>query len=252
MGVEKLTLLPAGFCHVDRSIFDTRLTPGEKVLFPVWMYLIETTDGLFLVDTGMPDSCIADPNGMFAGTEDGGLIVPEMSEADRADQVLALAGYQPDDLNGIISTHWHFDHAGGNTLFPDTEIIVQRAEYDIAMEQGAYPAVCRSPHLNYRIIEGDTELVPGVSLIHTPGHTPGHQSVLVRTRKSGNILLTIDAVYVRANYEEGVPFAVKDEKEAAKSIARLKEIAAAEQAAVFFGHDLEQGKEWRKYPQFYS
>lgn len=244
MAIKKLSLLPAGRCQVDAAILDTGIVAGElTVSLPVWVYLIETTDGPILIDTGMPDSCVQNPLGLFEGMDDGS-IMPQMKEEDAILNILSRQGYQPDDLACLISSHLHFDHAGGNALFSNTEIYLQRAEYDAAMKGQGYPEVCKRPGLNYMFVDGDKELVPGLHLISTPGHSQGHQSVLVQTKESGNILLTIDAAYTRSNYENYVPFAVHNEEDSNNSISKLKEIAKSEGAKVFFGHDVEQEKEW--------
>jgi len=248
---NKLYLLPAGHCLIDRSALDTRRQPGELTRLPIWCYLIETPDGPILVDTGMPALCIADSNGLFKGTEADGRIVPQMAEDDLVTRILARIGYSAQDLLGIVSTHWHFDHAGGNQLFPDTEIIVQQAEYEAALRQDGYFDFCKDPGLNYRFVNGDTEIAPGVMALATPGHTPGHQSVLIRTKASGSVLLTIDAAYCRANFEEDVPFAVHDAAAARESVARLTGLAKDENAKVFFGHDEEQAAIWKPHPFVY-
>jgi N-acyl homoserine lactone hydrolase len=246
MSVKKVLWLPAGHCLVDGSALDTRRPIGKMSNLPIWAYLIETTDGPILVDTGMPSSCVANPEGLFRGTEDEGMIVPQMSDEDVVTRILARFGYNVNDVACVVSTHWHFDHAGGNSLFPDTEIVVQEAEYQAAMTQDNYFDICKVPSLRYRMIDGDVELTPGLTLLHTPGHTPGHQSVLVRTETDGAVLLTIDAAYCRANYEGEVPFAVRSWADATRSIERLKDIAEDWHAKVFFGHDEEQARTWSR------
>ena len=84
---------------------------------------------------------------------------------------------------------------------------------------------CILPHLNYKIIEGDYEVVPGVQVLYTPGHSPGHQSLFIETEQSGSVLLTIDASYER-NFEDEVPFAGFNPELALSSIKRLKEVVA--------------------------
>ncbi|QSO46882.1 quorum-quenching N-acyl homoserine lactonase AiiA [Alicyclobacillus mengziensis] len=250
MSVQKLSLLPAGYCLVDASALDTRRKVGEMARLPIWSYLIETSDGPILIDTGMPESCIHEPAEFFRGTEDEGLIVPEMKAQDLITNVIGRCGYQPSDLVCVVSTHLHFDHAGGNQLFPYTEIVLQRAEYEAALKQDNYFDICKDPALLYRFVDGDTELVPGVQLVFTPGHTPGHQSVLVST-PNDTILLAIDAAYHRPNYEDGVPFAVRDAEKAFDSIAKLKRLTKETSAKVFFGHDAGQAEEWKVYPESY-
>jgi N-acyl homoserine lactone hydrolase len=250
MTVERLYCLPAGRCGVDYSALDTRQTPGRLIDLPIWVYLVETTDGPVLIDTGMPDVCITDPDGYFRGTEDEGLIVPRMTEDDRIVLILRRAGYEPQDLLCVVSSHWHFDHAGGNCHFSETPILVQRTEYEAAMYGEGYPSDCRVPGLKYKLLDGDAEPVPGLHLLYTPGHSPGHQSILVETRHSGPILLTVDASYTRTNFEEGVPFAGVDPAQMAQSLERLREVAESVKARIFFGHDPDQAKEWPVFPNF--
>lgn len=250
--VNKIYFMPAGFCKLNSKIFDTHATGKTFVTAPVWSYLLDTTDGPILIDTGMPNSCIDDPEGLFRGTEDEAQIVPIMHANDQITSLLAVAGYSRDDIACVISSHWHFDHAGGNSLFPKCDIIVQRKEYDAGMTQPNYFDCCRLPTLHYRCVDGDSELAPGIMLLATPGHTLGHQSVLIRDAKGKTLLLTIDAAYCRANFDQHIPFAVKDQREAALSIERLQNIASEEQAVVFFGHDPIQGLEWPKLPRAFQ
>lgn len=250
MSVQKLSLLPAGYCLIDSSALDARRQVGQMTRLPIWSYLIETSDGPILIDTGMPEVCIHEPEELFRGTEDEGLIIPQMKEHDLITNVLSRCGYRQTDLICVISTHLHFDHAGGNQFFPQTDIVLQRTEYEAALQQENYFDICKNSSLRYRMIQGDTQLVPGVQLLITPGHTPGHQSVLVQT-PNNTILLTIDAAYYRPNYDDGVPFAVRDALAAGESIAKLKTLANETQAKVFFGHDALQAEEWMTYPRFY-
>lgn len=154
----------------------------------------------------------------------------------------------------MINSHLHMDHAGGNPYFPNTPIYIQQKEWDLVNQGNASyaPPECMLPNLNYKIVEGDVEPFPGIKLLSTPGHSPGHQSVLVTTEKTGSILLTVDMAYTRNNYEDGVPFFTFDSTQAAQSIERVKqEMEEIQPSIIFFGHDIEQGKAQEVYPQFY-
>ena len=94
-----------------------------------------------------------------------------MTEEDRIVNILKRVGYEPDDLLYIISSHLHFDHAGGNGAFTNTPIIVQRTEYEAALHREEYMKECILPHLNYKIIEGDYEVVR-CSIIVYASHSP--------------------------------------------------------------------------------
>ncbi|CUB09652.1 N-acyl homoserine lactonase [Bacillus cereus] len=93
-------------------------------------------------------------------------------------------------------------------------------------------------------------MVPGVRLLYTPGHSPGHQSLLIETEKSGLVLLTIDASYTKENFEDEVLFAGFDSELALSSIKRLKEVVMKENPIVFFGHDIEQEKGCKVFPEY--
>ncbi|MCL6453934.1 MAG: N-acyl homoserine lactonase family protein [Alicyclobacillus sp.] len=252
MSVEKLHFLKTGRCGVAAWMLDTQNRPAGMLDLPIWAYLIETTDGPILIDTGMPDEMIGKPD-LFTQPGREPEIVPRMTADDTILAALGRAGYQPSDLLCLVNTHTHFDHSGGNRHFHGVEVVIQKAEYDAAIaNRGADPSdFWNDAGLNYRIVEGDVELVPGVRLLFTPGHTVGHQSVLVTTPKTGAVLLTVDASYCRANFEDGIPFAGADEGLELQSIAKLREIAKAEQAFVFYGHDTVQETQVDTYPAAY-
>ena len=106
-----------------------------------------------------------------------------------------------------------------------------------------------------RLVDGDTELLPGLELIETSGHVPGHQSVLVRLPKTGAILLTIDAVPFGAGFTRGEPDDGSNPNgEAGRaSTIKLLDLVEREQIGlVIFGHDTEQWKGLKKLPEFYE
>src|SRR5205085_6999719 len=95
-------------------------------------------------------------------------------------------------------------HAGYHDAFTKAELIVQREHYELARSGHPRYAAARAhwdhPAQRYRLIDGDTELLPGLTLIETSGHAPGHQSVLVRLPQTGMILLAIDAVMMQRHF----------------------------------------------------
>ena len=106
-----------------------------------------------------------------------------------------------------------------------------------------------------RLVDGDTELRPGLELIETSGHVPGHQSVLVRLPKTGAILLTIDAVPFAAGFtrDEQDDDSDPDAEATRASTIKLLDLVEREQIAlVIFGHDQEQWATLKKAPEFYE
>jgi len=125
--------------------------------FPVYVHTIAHAEGLVLVDTGMLDS------------------TPELDEEWHP---VPMPENVPRDVLCVINTHLDFDHCGGNRLFPGVPIHVQRRE--LAEPRGPHDWV-RFEGAAYVEHDGEAEVLPGVRLLPTPGHTAGHQSVLVET-----------------------------------------------------------------------
>jgi N-acyl homoserine lactone hydrolase len=152
------------------------LTP-EDTPYPVFVHTIEHPDGIVLVDTGMIDS------------------PPEIDEEwhpvcfPLPDEVVAR-------VSVVINTHLHFDHCGGNRLFPGVPIHVQARELADARSEEDYtiPAWIDFPGATYVEHNGDADVLPGIRLLPTPGHTAGHQAVLVDTGE-GSVVIGGDVAY---------------------------------------------------------
>ena len=148
------------------------LVEGDR--WPNSLHVIEHPEGRVLVDTGMIDS------------------TPEL---DAEWGIRFDATMIPRDVVCVINTHLHFDHCGGNRLFAGTPIHVQRAERKAARADGyTIPSWVEFEGVTYVEHDGKAEIVPGVRVLPTPGHTPGHQSVLVDT-DDGLVVLAGDVGY---------------------------------------------------------
>lgn len=193
-----------------------------------------------LVDTGMPPVAADDELGLKReyGIEPA-WIRPVMSAENRVDRQLRQLGVQPADLDLVINTHFHFDHAGGNAFFAGVTIAVQREELDAAVSEDYLP-IWDAPGLEFRSVEGDWSPMPGVEMLHTPGHTPGHQSMLVRFEKREAWLFTWDAVYTEEHWLNHSLGAVVDVPRARSSVNRLRQMVTDERAKLIFGHDAAQ------------
>ncbi|MGD8601440.1 MAG: N-acyl homoserine lactonase family protein, partial [Gemmatimonadota bacterium] len=162
---------------------------------PVPGYLIQTDDRTnILVDSGFPEAFVDDPPPPQGPLQ----LAVEMQDEDRITRRLASVDLRPDDIDLLVCTHFDTDHAGNHELFTAAELVVQRSHYEAATSGDERFAGVRehwdAPGLRYRLLDGDTTLVPGVELIETSGHVPGHQSVLARLPETGPVLLAIDAV----------------------------------------------------------
>jgi N-acyl homoserine lactone hydrolase len=236
---ERLYLMPIGWTTLQ--------TPNGPLDLVAGCYLIRMSDGAnILVDSGLPPD--AEPSPHLSQLSDGKTVLEHLADID----------LRPDDIGAVVCTHLDVDHAGHHDAFRNAEFVVQRAHLDVARDDPRYDGARANwdhPDLRYRPVDGDVELAPGVWLIETSGHTPGHQSVLVRLAKTGPVLLAIDAVPAQALFTPDRPATPMDvDGELARVSARkLIDLAKRERAAlVVFGHDGAQWKTLKRAPEFYD
>lgn len=183
----------AMFGVVPKPLWQRKITPDDRNRIPMGMrcLLIEHDDGLVLIDTGAGNKEDAKFIDIYGIENTGAAGRTALEDGIRA------AGFSPDDVKLVIDTHLHFDHAGGNTYvntageiaptFPNARYVVQRGELDYAThtnERTAASYFTRNWDAviaagKFDLIEGDREIVPGISARRTPGHTPHHQSIMI-------------------------------------------------------------------------
>lgn len=211
-------------------------------------YLIKTSDGRhILIDSGFPADVPLPP-----GT-------PPARQEKNVIEHLAALDLHPDDIDILICTHFDIDHAGYHDAFTKAELVVQREHYELAKSGHPRFAAARAhwdhPALHYRLIDGDTELLPGLTLLKTSGHTPGHQSVLLYLPQTGPVLLAIDAVMMQAAFTpERRAWPMDDNEEQLRaSTQKLLDLVEREHVAlIVFGHDGQQWQTLKKAPAYYE
>ena len=198
-------------------------------------YAVRHPGGVFLFDTGFVLADADDPElGEFYRRLD---VRPR-----RVLEALQAAGIAPEEITAIANCHLHLDHCGQNELFPDVPIYVQPAEWAAAHEPDYTVArVTDFPGARFEHIEGDHEVAPGIRIYATPGHSPGHQSLVVET-PDGPLLLVGQAVYSHGEWAgiSGARSGSTDTRPSSdhaayvRSVDRLKAIRPRR---VLFGHD---------------
>ncbi len=195
-------------------------------MWPVHGFVVTHPGGALLVDTGVggPDEWLTDWR------------VVNRSVAD----ALADVDMTPADIDLVINTHLHFDHCGQNSVFAHAACHVQRAELERArVESRELYDWFDFMNGRWELLDGDTEIVPGVSVIATPGHTSGHQSVLVATADGGPDVLIGDAAYTSVQFGAPADARLPDGQASDRAAwgESLQRIKAAAPARVHFCHD---------------
>ena len=194
----------------------------------VMAYVVRHRNGLLLFDTGFG----------FGNAELDAYYQPR---ARRLPDVLAEVGIAIGDIDAVVNCHLHVDHAGQNGLFPGVPIFVQPAEWEVAHTTDH--TILEWIHFEgarYEHVAGDHEPFSGIRVVATPGHTPGHQSLVVETAEG--TVLAGQAIYTAGEWS-GDPDAregrsrAPDQAAYDRSIERLR---ALHPAQVFFGHDRER------------
>jgi len=214
---------------------------------PFVCYLVQLNDGRnVLIDTGLPDLPAPPP----------GVAMPQAGK--NVVEQLASIGIQPSDVQFVITTHFDGDHAGRLDAFKGSEFIVQRAHFENAKINPRFERTKNqwgNPDLHWRMLDGDTELFPGLRVIETSGHAKGHQSVVVTLPKTGVVMLTIDAVPTQETLTLDRQMRPVDDnlEEMIASTGKIMDLIENEKAAlVIFGHDGDQWPKVKKLPEFYD
>jgi glyoxylase-like metal-dependent hydrolase (beta-lactamase superfamily II) len=211
LGGLRCHLLEGGFQRLDGGamfgvvpypLWSRRVAHDDRhrILLAMRCLLVEHPDGPVLIDTGLGNKEDRKFLDIYGVDNDG------LEGATQLEDALAVAGFLPRDVRWVINTHLHFDHAGGNTTldpeleddprrhvrpsYPNATYVVQKGELEFARKANERTRASYLPH-NYepvasanrwRLLEGDGEVLPGISVRVTPGHVPWLQSVIVRDR----------------------------------------------------------------------
>ena len=239
-------------------------TDSGEYSIPVSAFLITHPAGNVLFDTGMDPVTITDPDVIWGPVLDQ--ITPVMKEDNHILKQLEVIGFCPDDIRYVILSHLHSDHAGAIRFFPTSEFVLQRAELETAMPDSVslfYPEPYRGARMDgtlaesvgaVRLIDGELDLFGDgrIRMLFTPGHVPGHQSLLVHLDNTGDVLITVDACNDQGQLDNMViPNGTWKPEVSRHSLARLGPLRE-KSALTIYGHDPEQWPTLRHAPAFYD
>ena len=248
-GVEKLYILNCGEGVAgDISRWSPGVNEGKSMAFVDNCYLIKHSQGWFLWDTGITDAVADMPNGLAPADPRAVTWHRPKKLAAQLEQL----GVKPSDIKAMAISHTHPDHIGNVEMFPNAMLYVQKAEYEWP---GANNAPRFKPEHPVTKLEGDRDIFGDGSLVvlSTPGHTPGHQSLLVKLPKTGEVVLSGDAVHFKSNWENrGVPVNNFSKEQTLASMQKISDILAKDKAQLWINHDKAQRDTLKMSPEFYE
>ena len=248
-GVDKLYILNCGEgVSGDISRWSPGVNVGKSMDMAENCYLMHHTQGWLLWDTGVTDAIAAMPDGQAPADPRA---IYWRRPKTLASQLEAL-GVKPAEIKYLAISHTHPDHIGNVELFPQAMLLVQKVEYEWPSPLGVGRFKPEHPVTK---LEGDYDVFGdgSVTIIATPGHTPGHQSLLVKLPKTGAIVLSGDAVHFKDNWDNRrVPSINTDKDKTAASMQRIADVLAKEKAQLWINHDKAQTDTLKHAPEFYE
>ncbi len=255
-GVQRMYVFNCG----DSTVQDiSRWTPGANVgkpgAFSANCYLIRHANGLMLWDSGINDNVATMPNGFQRSKVSPHYILKEPLRYQ-----LQRIGVDPKDVTHVAFSHTHGDHVGNANLFAGATLYIQQAEYDVAFgpdaatkwnfEVASYEKLRSSRTIK---LNGDHDVFGdgSIIIIATPGHTPGHQSLLVRLPRRGPVILSGDMVHLTENWQSRrVPSFNFDVEQSRKSMDKIAALMKQTGAELWINHDKAQSDGIPKAPAY--
>jgi N-acyl homoserine lactone hydrolase len=248
-GLERLYILNCGEGVAgDISRWSPGVNVGKSMSFADNCYLIRHAQGWMLWDTGLADAIAAMPDGEAPADPRAIHWYRPKTLASQLEQLLV----KPADIKYVAVSHSHADHIGNVEMFPRAMLLVQKAEYEWP---GANSAPRFKPQHPVTKLEGDYDVFGdgSVTIISTPGHTPGHQSLLVKLRKTGAVVLSGDAAHFKSNWDNRrAPSINVDKEKTLASMQRIADLLAKDKAQLWINHDKAQRDTLKMAPDYYD
>jgi len=249
----RVYLLDNGTLAMDRSFFSWNHGHGEEIRFPVYAIYVDHPKAKILIDTGF-DKAWVERKLPFEK--------PMQTPDQTVEAQLRKLGVTPNEIDYVVNSHLHFDHCSGNRLFPNATFVMSKAELRHAFvpdpwERLGYDRdLVDIPGAKMELLElngYDYELVPGVTLLETPGHSAGHLSVIVRLEKDPPMVFPVDLAWTRENLEQKQLMSLHtDPTQLLNSMVKIQNIADRLGGRIFYAHDPTEYPSYRKSPEGYG
>tara|TARA_R110002049_G_scaffold70521_16_gene182161 strand:+ start:6007 stop:6825 length:819 start_codon:yes stop_codon:yes gene_type:complete len=249
----KLYVFDCGTVQLDDlAMFNIKPDESDVRELFVPCYIIRHDDGILFWDGGLPNSVVgSEPAAPGAG--------PTMQYERWIIDQLADMGLSPADITYAAYSHLHFDHSGAANALVENTVLMQRAEWKSAFDEdrefvdsSSYEGLKEA---DVKFIDGDYDVFGdgSVQIIYTPGHTPGHQSLLVMLEKTGPIVLSGDLYHTRANRTlRRVPTFNDNVEQTLQSMDKIDSVLADTGATLWIEHDKALADTLKKAPAYYD
>jgi 4-pyridoxolactonase len=250
----RVYLLDNGTLVFDMSLVTWNHGHGIEFRFPVYAIYIDHPDAKVLIDTGF-DKAWVDRVLPFEK--------PEQSEDQTIVNQLAKIGVRPEEIDVVVNSHLHFDHCSGNRYFPGATFVMSKAELRHAFVPDPWERISYDrnlvdmPGARMELLDlsdgYEYEVVSGVTLISTPGHAAGHLSVVARPTSEAPMVFPIDVAYTRRNLVDRLLMGFHTNPEdLLRSMVKIENVARKIGGRIFYSHDPDEYKTYRKAPEFYG
>ncbi|MEO5805452.1 N-acyl homoserine lactonase family protein [Devosia sp.] len=256
--VKRLFVLLCGFEIIPKTVSTYNIGARFIISVPISAYLLDTDQGWVLFDTGLDEANLRDRDKLDAlYLSTGWDPQPVVKPHHELERQLNEIGIGFADIATVILSHLHADHTGHIKHMPHAKFIVAQREWDFVLSGKApsyfFPSDYALPGLDWHLIDGDAEVMPGLNIIATPGHSPGHQSLVIELPNTGPCVLAADVGDLMINFtDEILPGGMTDQTEALASIRRINAVVAEKQAMLFLTHDPELIQQIKLAPDYYD
>lgn len=244
-GAQRMFLLQFGAEPTSKSV-SVRGAEDRIIWCPIIGIVVETTDGWVLLEAGFSRRFLDDEEdrrAIYTSVEQ-----PWGLDGEPLEAALAEVGLRPADFRLAAVSHLHCDHSGGIALLARAGVPVAVQESELAfahqrarLEHAYYAPDYSDPEPEWRLLDGEAEIAPGVWTLPTPGHTPGHMSYRVDLPETGTWLFAVDAADLAENLNDRIPpgwsAEPSDAARAEESLRLLLEEAERLDARLVPGHD---------------
>lgn len=256
--VRRLYVLLCGFEIIPQTVSLRDIGARFIISVPITAYLLDTTEGWVLFDAGLDEANLRDRDRCDALYLNPGWDPPPVVKPHHEmGRQLAEIGIGFSDISMVILSHLHADHTGHLKDMPQAKFVISRRELDYVNSGMApyyfFPSDYDLPGIDWQVVDGDTPVFEGLTIIETPGHSPGHQSLVVELPNTGPVVLAADVGDMLRNFtDEILPGGSTDDLAALASIRRINALVAERQALLMLTHDPVLVQQIKLAPHYYD